>query len=135
MTNYSPKHFTPAIGSGYANGLTKEVATFVSATNAEKIPTEVFDLAKKSILDGFGLALSGSVAASGKIVQAYLKENNCSGRSSVIGTDIKTSGRFAAFANGIGIHADDFDDTQLAVAEDRVYGLLTHPTASCLPQL
>ena len=41
--------------------------------------------------------------------------------------------RFAAFANAIGIHADDYDDTQLAVAEDRVYGLLTHPTAPVLP--
>ena len=41
--------------------------------------------------------------------------------------------RFAAFVNGIGIHADDYDDTQLAVAKDRVYGLLTHPTAPALP--
>jgi 2-methylcitrate dehydratase PrpD len=31
------------------------------------------------------------------------------------------------------VHADDFDDTQLAVAKDRVYGLLTHPTAPALP--
>ncbi len=41
--------------------------------------------------------------------------------------------RFAAFANGMAIHADDFDDTQLAVAKDRVYGLLMHPTAPVLP--
>jgi 2-methylcitrate dehydratase PrpD len=41
--------------------------------------------------------------------------------------------RFAAFANGTAIHADDYDDTQLAVAKDRVYGLLTHPTAPALP--
>src|SRR5205085_3777061 len=34
--------------------------------------------------------------------------------------------------NGIGIHADDYDDTQLAVAKDRVYGLLTHPAAPTL---
>ena len=33
----------------------------------------------------------------------------------------------------IGIHADDYDDTQLAVAPDRVYGLLTHPSAPALP--
>jgi 2-methylcitrate dehydratase PrpD len=39
----------------------------------------------------------------------------------------------AAFANGVSIHADDFDDTQLAVAKDRIYGLLTHPTVSVLP--
>jgi len=41
--------------------------------------------------------------------------------------------RFAAFANAIAIHADDYDDTQLALGKDRVYGLLTHPTAPCLP--
>jgi 2-methylcitrate dehydratase PrpD len=41
--------------------------------------------------------------------------------------------RFAAFTNGLAIHADDYDDTQLAVAPDRVYGLLTHPTAPALP--
>src|SRR5436190_638609 len=45
---------------------------------------------------------------------------------------LRAPARFAAFVNGIGIHADDYDDTQLAVAEDRVYGLLTHPTAPAL---
>jgi 2-methylcitrate dehydratase PrpD len=35
--------------------------------------------------------------------------------------------------NGVSIHADDFDDTQLAVAKDRVYGLLVHPTVPVLP--
>jgi hypothetical protein len=43
------------------------------------------------------------------------------------GICLKIAPRFAAFANGVGIHADDYDDTQLAVAKDRVYGLLTHP--------
>ena len=31
------------------------------------------------------------------------------------------------------IHADDYDDTQLSAAKDRIYGLLTHPTVSVLP--
>jgi 2-methylcitrate dehydratase PrpD len=46
---------------------------------------------------------------------------------------MRAPARFAAFLNGLAIHADDFDDTQLAVAADRVYGLLTHPTAPVLP--
>ena len=37
--------------------------------------------------------------------------------------------------NGVSIHADDFDDTQLAVAKDRVYGLLVHPTVPVLPAI
>ncbi len=51
----------------------------------------------------------------------------------MIGTQWRMPARFAAFANGLAIHADDYDDTQLAVAKDRVYGLLTHPTAPALP--
>src|SRR5438046_667965 len=34
---------------------------------------------------------------------------------------------------GSTIHADDFDDTQLSAAKDRVYGLLVHPTVPVLP--
>jgi 2-methylcitrate dehydratase PrpD len=50
----------------------------------------------------------------------------------VIGPSIKAPVRFAAFGNAVGIHADDYDDTQLAVAENRTYGLLMHPTAPVL---
>jgi hypothetical protein len=90
-------------------------------------------LGKKSILDGLGLALSGSVAETGRLSRAYLKSLGLSaGEATVIGTSMKAPVRFAAFVNGIGIHADDYDDTQLAVAKDRVYGLLTHPTAPTL---
>jgi len=49
----------------------------------------------------------------------------------VLGTAQRLPLRFAAFANGVSIHMEDFDDTQLAVASDRVYGQLTHPTAPC----
>lgn len=113
--------------------LTAYVAHFVSSTTADEVPDEVVALGKKSILDGLGLALAGSVAASGRIMNDYLGSLGCAGPCTVIGTAIRTQPRFAAFANGVAIHADDYDDTQLAVARDRVYGLLTHPTAPCLP--
>ncbi len=113
--------------------LTAYVADFVASTTADEVPDEVVALGKKSILDGIGLALAGSVAASGRIVNDYLGSLGCGGPCTVIGTAIGTQPRFAAFANGVAIHADDYDDTQLAVARDRVYGLLTHPTAPCLP--
>jgi 2-methylcitrate dehydratase PrpD len=92
-------------------------------------------LAKRSILDGIGLALAGNAAESGRLVRAYLRKLGCTSNrgSTIIGTNLKAPARFAAFANGIAIHADDYDDTQLAVAKDRVYGLLTHPTAPALP--
>ncbi len=116
------------------NGLTKYVAGFVAGATPEELPADVVELGKKSILDGLGLALSGSVAHSGAIVLRHLDELGLqAGAATVIGMGRKIAPRFAAFANGVGIHADDYDDTQLAVATDRVYGLLTHPTAPALP--
>ena len=128
-----PKHFTPDIHSRRGEGLTREVAEFVLSTGSEQLTPELVAVGKKSILDGFGLALSGSVAESGRIVQTYLQGLGVQGGATVIGTSLRVPERFAAFANGVGIHADDYDDTQLAVGADRVYGLLTHPTAPCLP--
>ena len=127
------EHFTPDIDSRRGEGLTREVCGFITATEYGDLPEELLELGRKSILDGLGLALSGSVAASGRLVQEYLSSQKLAGDATVIGTALKVPPRFAAFANGIGMHADDYDDTQLAVGADRVYGLLTHPTAPCLP--
>ena len=114
-------------------GLTREVAEFIVNLHHSAIPKDVIDLGKKSILDGLGLALCGSVAESGNLSRNYIASLGLSREdATVIGSTIKAPARFAAFVNGIGIHADDYDDTQLAVAEDRVYGLLTHPTATAL---
>jgi 2-methylcitrate dehydratase PrpD len=127
------KKFTPEIDPNRGRGLTEYVARFVVETNYEDLPDELINLGKKSILDGLGLALSGSVAKSGELVGAYLPSLKLAGNTTVIGSELKVPPRFAAFANGVGIHADDYDDTQLAVGKDRVYGLLTHPTAPALP--
>src|SRR5438132_10614782 len=117
-----------------APGLTDYVGKFVSQAKYEDIPGEVVELGKKSILDGLGLALAGSKAQTGSLCRRYLERIGvCDGQSTIIGSARKTSPRFAAFVNGISIHADDFDDTQLAVAKDRVYGLLVHPTVPVLP--
>jgi len=114
-------------------GLTRGVGEFIVGLRYAAIPEDVLELGKKSILDGLGLALCGSVAESGKLSRAYLKSLGFTrGDATVIGSSMKVPARFAAFVNGISIHADDYDDTQLAVAEDRVYGLLTHPTAPAL---
>lgn len=119
-----------------APGLTEYIAQFVANTRFESIPPDVIELGKKSILDGFGLALAGSRAESAPICLRYLDTLSIVGGSStVIGTARQTAPQFAALVNGISVHADDFDDTQLATAKDRVYGLLTHPTVPVLPAI
>jgi len=117
-------------------GLTAYVGEFVTTMTYEQIPEEVIELGKKSILDGLGLALAGSRAETGSISRKYVQQIGvCNGKATIIGSAQKTSPRFAALVNGISIHADDFDDTQLAAAKDRVYGLLMHPTVPVLPAI
>jgi 2-methylcitrate dehydratase PrpD len=116
--------------------VTDYVARFIVNTRYEDIPNDVLEVARKSILDGLGLALCGSAARTGEIVRQYIKSLGFgagAAGATVIGSSMKAPVRFAAFANAVGIHADDYDDTQLAVAENRTYGLLTHPTAPVLP--
>ena len=124
----------PAAEFPKAPGLTKSVAEFIVNLKYEDIPPDVVELGKKSILDGFGLALAGSASVMGPIARQYVQSFGSSDmKASIIGTGMKAHPRFAAFANGVSIHADDYDDTQLAAAKDRIYGLLTHPTVGVLP--
>jgi len=115
--------------------LTAHVSEFVVTLKFADIPADSLELGKKSILDGLGLALSGSKAETWELIQQYVKSFGFSprGGAAVLGSTVRLPARFAAFANGVAIHVDDFDDTQLAVAKDRVYGLLVHPTVCVLP--
>ncbi|PLZ03519.1 MmgE/PrpD family protein [Burkholderia sp. WAC0059] len=139
-----------AVGASGASGasgtaaaqadVTANVADFVVRTTYDDLPADLIALGKKSILDALGLSLAGATREeSGAIVHRYLRSLGL-GRAeagvstaSVFGTQLRVPPRFAAFANGVAIHADDFDDTQLAVNPTRVYGLLTHPSVTALP--
>lgn len=117
-----------------SESLTAYVAEFSCRTRLSDMPEEVLHLGKRSILDGLGLALAGAASEGSRLIRQHLRSLSCGdGGSSVLGSDLRLAPRFAAFANGVSVHADDYDDTQLAVAKDRVYGLLTHPTAPALP--
>jgi len=98
----APKRFSQGSGSD------EYVGRFVVSTKYEDIPGDVIELGKKSILDGLGLALAGSRAQTGTICRDYLEHLGvCDGKASIIGSSKKTSPRFAAFVNGVSIHADD----------------------------
>ena len=80
-----------------APGLTKSVAEFIVHSKYEDIPGEVIALGKKSILDGFGLALAGSASTMGPIARKYAQSFGASEmKASVIGTPMKAHPRLAA---------------------------------------
>ena len=73
-----------------ADGLTLEVATFVGNMSYRDLPEDVIALGKKSILDGLGLALCGSVAERGSLSRAYVNSLGLTNyRASIIGSSLK----------------------------------------------
>ena len=111
--------------------LTAYVAQFISATRHDDIPDDVMQLGKKNILDGLACALSGASAETSKIARRYIAEiGGGADGATVIGTGMRSTPRFAALANGTGMHADDFDDT--LQAETGRYQAV-HPTSPVLP--
>lgn len=108
--------------------LTRMIAEFVARTKLEDIPREVIELAKKSILDGFGLALAGSVSDAAEIVRKYVEHLGASQAHCMIaGTNLRAPAQFAALCNGVSIHINDYDDS-LLVKDDVV-----HATVPTLP--
>ncbi len=99
-----------------APGLTTYVSEFIVNAKYEDIPEDVIALGKKTLLDGFGLALAGSASVIGPRIRQYIETvGYADGKASIIGTSAKAPARFAALANGISIHADDYDDTGSAL--------------------
>src|SRR5258705_5491068 len=113
-------------------GLTQEIAHFVARTRFRDLPTDVVQLARGFILDGFGVALAGSTDECSRIVQGQIRQMQGREESAVLGTVLAAPCAKAALANGVAGHAMDYDDTQLSTSKEAVYGLLTHPTTPVL---
>src|ERR1700739_3697462 len=64
--------------------LTSQMAEFVVNTQLSDIPGETIELGKKSILDGLGLALSGSKAETAPLIQQYIKSLGCTAGSAAV---------------------------------------------------
>src|SRR5258708_39111044 len=79
--------------------VTDYVARFIVDTRYEDIPNDVIELARKSILDGLGLALCGSAARTGEIAREYVKSlgfgAEAAGLATVIGSSVEAPVRFA----------------------------------------
>ncbi len=113
-------------------GVTAEMAAFIADTRYDDIPVEVIARGKVHMLDALGLALAGTRATVSAIVRDHLKAlGAAAGEATVLGSDMRTAPRFAAFANGAAMHADNFDDTNPQPKPTRNGGI--HATAAVLP--
>ncbi len=112
--------------------ITEVTARFIIDTNYADLPDALRKEAQRCILDGLAVMLAGTTEDCTKIIHQYITDLGVSGSSRVPGTSASYPAEFAALASGVSGHAHDFDDTQIASAPNRVYGLLTHPTVPAL---
>ena len=109
--------------------VTEEAARFVSTLTYLALPPEAVRVGKRCVLDGLGLMLAGSFEKCTRILLRFSESTSKAGKSSVLGVrPMNLTAPFAAMINGIAGHAMDWDDSQLSISPDRIYGLLTHPT-------
>ena len=110
--------------------LTDEVVEFLNMR--DKPPAPVREKALIHILDGFAVMLAGARTECAGKLHEYVRDTDGTPESTLIGFGHKAPARDAALVNGTSGHADDYDDTQLSTAPDRLYGLMTHPTVPVL---
>jgi 2-methylcitrate dehydratase PrpD len=110
--------------------ITTEIVNFLLETTT--IPADVQQKAIEHIIDGIAVMTAGSRTACAKKVAHFVQEKHGSPVSTIIGESFKATPSDAALVNGTSGHADDYDDTQLSISPDRIYGLLTHPTVPVL---
>src|SRR5262245_27703036 len=92
LTMRPPAEAAAAAGEELARapGLTRYVAEFIANSKYEDIPGDVVELGKKTLLDGFGLALAGSASVVAPVVRQYLGTLGLAGKSSsVVGTAMR----------------------------------------------
>jgi len=69
--------------------LTQEVASFIVRTTYEDLPPEAIRIAKRCLIDGTGITLSGSTDPSSVILRKYLESLGGKPEASVIGTALR----------------------------------------------
>ncbi len=119
-----------SVEAATSDRLTDLVAEFSASCVFDDIPVDVMHLGKKSILDGLGPALCGAKTEGPRMLREYLSRSRAVAAgvptATVFGCPDRLAVADAALANGMAMHADDYDDTMQA-ATGKFQGI--HPTA------
>lgn len=108
--------------------ITQDAANFVEKVTFDDIPLDALHIAKRCIIDGLGLYAAGSEEHSIEILIAEAQEMGGRADTSLLTKSLKVPAPIAARVLGTAGHAHDWDDSQVSIDPDHIYGLLTHPT-------
>ena len=109
--------------------ITQDAAEFVEKVQYADLPKDVLTIGTRCLLDGLGLYVAGSNHECVTILAEQAKDTGGKQEAVLLGQpSVKVPGPLAARVMGTAGHAHDWDDSQVSLDPDHVYGLLTHPT-------
>ena len=108
---------------------TAAAAAFVENVKFNDIPAEAMRIGTRCLLDGLGLFVAGSEEHSVGLLIEEAERSAAGRKRCLLGRGAtKVPAPMAARVLGTAGHAHDWDDSQVSLDPDHVYGLLTHPT-------
>ncbi|MBC7004142.1 MmgE/PrpD family protein [Photobacterium sp. BZF1] len=110
------------------SNLTERAANFIESVQFSDLPASVIEIGTRCLVDGLGLYVAGSDHETAKIQAELAAETEGREEAILLGHSIKVPAPLAARVLGTAGHAHDWDDSQVSLDPDHVYGLLTHPT-------
>lgn len=108
-------------------GLTHDLARFIAGTRWQDLPDAIRHEAKRSLLNFFATAISGSGEPAIELAIASLREFGGAPQASVIGRRDRLDALGASFVNAASANIADFDDTHVPT--------VIHPSAPIAPPL
>jgi 2-methylcitrate dehydratase PrpD len=111
------------------SGITEAATNFIETVTFAQIPDQALKIGIRCLLDGLGLYVAGSKHETASILAEMALDQGGSADALLLGANnVKVPSAIAARVLGTAGHAHDWDDSQVSVDPDHVYGLLTHPT-------
>jgi 2-methylcitrate dehydratase PrpD len=109
--------------------ITEDACAFIEQARFGDIPPEALRIGARCLLDGLGLFVAGSDQKSVRILAKVALDSGGRKEALVLGHgEARAPAPVAARILGTAGHAHDWDDTQVSLDPNHVYGLLTHPT-------
>lgn len=109
--------------------VTRDAAQFIESVTFNDLSDEVLRIGTRCLLDGLGLYVAGSDHECVTVLADVAKNTGGAGEALLLGSsDVKVPAPMAARVLGTSGHTHDWDDSQVSLDPDHVYGLLTHPT-------
>lgn len=115
------------------NTITQKLVDFVESVQLSDLPQQSTDIARRCILDTFGLYVAGASEPSVRILIDDARDQGGRPDATLLcGRGGKVPAGLAARVLGTAGHAQDWDDTQVSHDPLHAYGMLTHPSVPVL---